>query len=81
MKYSLFFTFLWFLSCSAPQARRPINLKPSATIFQENIAATKKIIQLEEAEILKYIERDSLNIYKTSPNGFWYTYGKRATRS
>lgn len=77
MKYSLFFTFLWFLSCSAPQARRPINLKPSATIFQENIAATKKIIQLEEAEILKYIERDSLNIYKTSPNGFWYTYVNR----
>jgi len=77
MKYSLFFTFLWFLSCSAPQARRPINPKPSATIFQENIAATKKIILLEEAEILKYIERDSLNIYKTSPNGFWYTYVNR----
>ena len=77
MKYSLFFIFLWFLSCSAPQARRPINPKPSATIFQENIAATKKIILLEEAEILKYIERDSLNIYKTSPNGFWYTYVNR----
>jgi gliding motility-associated peptidyl-prolyl isomerase len=74
MKYSLFFIFLYFLSCSTPQARRPINPKSSATIFQENIAATKKIFQKEEAEILKYIKNDSLNIYKTSPNGFWYSY-------
>ena len=49
MKYSLFFVFLYFLSCSTPQARRPINPKPSATIFQENIAATKKIFQKEES--------------------------------
>jgi len=74
MKYSLFFVFLYFLSCSAPQARRPINPKPSATIFQKNIAATKKIVELEEAEILKHIKNDSLNVYKISPNGFWYTY-------
>ena len=77
MKYSLFFVFLYFLSCSTPQARRPINPKPSATIFQENIAATKKIFELEEAEILKYIENDSLNVYEISPNGFWYTYVHR----
>jgi FKBP-type peptidyl-prolyl cis-trans isomerase FkpA len=74
MKYSLFFVFLYFLSCSVPQARRPINPKPSATIFQKNIAATKKIVELEEAEILKHIKNDSLNVYKISPNGFWYTY-------
>ena len=77
MKYSLFFVFLYFLSCSTPQARRPINPKLSATIFQENIAATKKIFELEEAEILKYIENDSLNVYEISPNGFWYTYVHR----
>ena len=77
MKYSLFFIFLFFISCSAPQARRPIDPKPSATIFQNNIAATKKIVELEEAEILKYIENDSLNVYEISPNGFWYTYVHR----
>ena len=77
MKYSLFFVFFYFLSCSGPQARRPINAKPSATIFQENIAATKKIVELKEAEILKFIENDSLNKYKISPNGFWYTYVHR----
>ena len=74
MKYSLFFIFLFFISCSTPQARRPINPKPSATIFQNNIAATKKIVELEEAEILKCIENDSLNVYEISPNGFWYSY-------
>ena len=77
MKYSLFFVFLYFLSCSTPQARRPINPKLSATIFQENIAVTKKIFQLEEAEILQYIKNDSLNVYKASPNGFWYSYVHR----
>ncbi|WP_392347626.1 FKBP-type peptidyl-prolyl cis-trans isomerase [uncultured Polaribacter sp.] len=27
--------------------------------------------------MLKYIENDSLNVYKTSPNGFWYSYVHR----
>jgi gliding motility-associated peptidyl-prolyl isomerase len=76
MKCSLFFSFilLSFASCSTSKARRPINPKPSSTIFQDNIAATKKIFQLEEANILKYIENDSLTSYEISSNGFWYTY-------
>jgi FKBP-type peptidyl-prolyl cis-trans isomerase FkpA len=76
MKFSLFFVFMLFCfaNCSTSQARRPINPKPSSTIFQDNIATTKKIFQLEEASILKYIENDSLTAYEISPNGFWYTY-------
>ena len=76
MKYSLFsvFVFSCFMSCSVPQARRPINPKPSTTIFQDNIATTKKLFQLEEARILKFIKNDSLVAYETSPNGYWYRY-------
>jgi len=76
MKSSLFFVFvlLCFMSCAGPQARRPINPKPSTTVFQDNIAATKKLFQLEEARILKFIKKDSLVAYETSPNGYWYRY-------
>jgi FKBP-type peptidyl-prolyl cis-trans isomerase FkpA len=76
MKSSLFFVFVFlcFMSCSVPQARRPINPKPSTTVFQDNIAATKKLFQLEEARILKFIKNDSLVAYETSPNGYWYRY-------
>ena len=76
MKSNLFIIliFFCFISCSVPQARRPINPKPSTTIFQDNIAATKKLFELEETEIYTYLEKDSLVTYETSPNGFWYTY-------
>ena len=43
-------------------------------ISRKHCSYKKNISELEEAEILKYIENDSLNIYKTSPNGFWYSY-------
>ena len=76
MKINLYFIFvvLFLIGCSTSQPRRPINPKPSTTIFQDNIEATKKLFQLEDEEILNYITKDSLNIYKTSPNGFWYAY-------
>jgi gliding motility-associated peptidyl-prolyl isomerase len=86
MKHSLFFIFgmLFFVSCSTSQPRRPINPKPSTTIFQDNIEATKKMFEREEQKILAFIKRDSLHTYETSSNGFWYTYttkieGKLAT--
>lgn len=79
MKNSLFFALviLFLVSCSTSQPRRPINPKPSTTIFQDNIEATKKMFQLEEDEILKFIKKDSLHEYVTSSNGFWYTYNNK----
>lgn len=76
MKFNLLFVFVFlcFMSCSVPQARRPVNPKPSTTVFQDNIAATKKLFQLEEARILEFIKKDSLVAYQTSPNGYWYRY-------
>jgi FKBP-type peptidyl-prolyl cis-trans isomerase FkpA len=79
MKNSLLFIFgiLFFVSCSTSQPRRPIDPRPSTTIFQDNIQATKKMFQREEYEILEFIKGDSLKTYEISPNGFWYTYNTK----
>ena len=79
MKYSmpLVVLVLVAIGCSKSQARRPINPKPSTTIYQESIAASKKMYQLEENRILEFINQDSTQVYKTSPNGFWYTYNTK----
>lgn len=76
MKINLvfFLMVLVFFGCKKSEARKPINPKPSTTIFQENIEETKQLFQLEEKNILEYIKRDSLREYKASSNGFWYTY-------
>ena len=54
--------------------RRPIDPRPSTTLFQDNIEATKRMFQREEYKILEFIKRDSLVTYETSSSGFWYTY-------
>ncbi|WP_299665517.1 gliding motility-associated peptidyl-prolyl isomerase GldI [uncultured Polaribacter sp.] len=76
MKHKLFFILgiLVLVSCSTSQPRRPINPKPSTTIFQTTIEASKKLIQLEEINILQHLKRDSTKKYIASNNGFWYYY-------
>lgn len=69
-----FFLFLFLIGCQKSVPRRPINPKPSTTIFQENLEATKQLFQLEEKNILQFIKKDSLKNYFTSANGFWYAY-------
>ncbi|TXD49054.1 gliding motility-associated peptidyl-prolyl isomerase GldI [Polaribacter sp. IC073] len=76
MKHScyLIFGILFLVSCTTSKPRRPINPKPSTTIFQDNIETTKRLFQLEKNEIIAFIKKDTSNEYKTSSNGFWYTY-------
>ena len=69
-----FFGILLVASCSNSLPRRPINPKPSSTFFQNNIETTKKMFQLEEDAILKFIKKDTVHIYESTSNGFWYTY-------
>ncbi|MDT7832065.1 gliding motility-associated peptidyl-prolyl isomerase GldI [Flavobacteriaceae bacterium S356] len=65
-----------FVSCSEPQARRPITAKTSTTLAS-TVAQTKVINKIEEQAILKYIESDSIHKYTVSSNGFWYTYNHK----
>ena len=75
MKYSfLFFLLLLGFSCSKIQPRKPINPKPSTTLYFEAIQQNKRLNKIEENKILGLIKNDSLNNYIQSPQGFWYTY-------
>lgn len=75
MKYS--FLILWLFigfSCSKIQPRKPINPKPSTTLYFEAMQQSKKLNKIEEEKILALIKKDSLKTYIQSPNGFWFTY-------
>ena len=76
MKYSvsIIIVFLFINSCSKTTARRPINLKPSTTIYEEAIEKTKLINTTINKQITSYINNDSLTSYIQSSDGFWYTY-------
>lgn len=76
MKHSFYIVFIFFfiIGCTKIPPRRPINPKPSATIFKANIEASKKIIQEENKKIVDYFAQDSTKTYINSNNGFWYTY-------
>ncbi len=76
MKHSFYIVFIFFfiIGCTKTPPRRPINPKPSATIFKANIEASKKIIQEENKKIVDYFAQDSTKTYINSNNGFWYTY-------
>lgn len=74
LKLLVFFALVLLLGCKQTTPRRPIQPKPSTTIFQENIAVTKQLFQQEEKEILQFIKKDSLKKYQSSSNAFWYTY-------
>ena len=75
MKYS-FLILLMFISfsCSKIQPRKPIQPKPSTTLYFEAMQQNKILNKIEEDKILKLIKNDSLISYIQSPKGFWYTY-------
>lgn len=67
-------------SCKTPEARKPVNIK-SGSFLDESITRNKKLSAKEESRILKIIQNDTLNNYKTSDGGFWYYYNIRDTTS
>lgn len=75
MKYSfLVFFIIVGVSCTKVQPRRPIDPKPSTTLYFEAIEQNKMLNKIEENKILALIKNDSTKVYTQSSNGFWYTY-------
>ncbi|WP_439127347.1 gliding motility-associated peptidyl-prolyl isomerase GldI [Polaribacter sp.] len=76
MKHSFYIISIVFIlfGCTKTQPRRPINPKPSTTIFKTNIETSKKLIESENKKIADYIAKDTTKTYINSNNGFWYTY-------
>ena len=61
------------IACNKPEARRPVQ-QHSGSFIQESVERNKELYEQEEKIIQSVIDRDSLNEYKTSSSGFWYTY-------
>lgn len=70
----LFLLMMICFSCSKLEPRRPINSKPSTTIYFEAMQQNKILNEQEDDKILEIIKQDSLNTYHQSSNGFWYKY-------
>jgi gliding motility-associated peptidyl-prolyl isomerase len=62
------------VSCTKVQPRKPINPKPSTTIYDEARQQNKILNKIEDNKIVALIKEDSTNTYIQSSNGFWYTY-------
>ena len=75
MKRSILFLLFILLcvSCSTPEARRPITQK-TATVISKTIAQNKKLIAFENKMIENFIKKDTLQNYHASNTGFWYFY-------
>ncbi|WP_298520349.1 gliding motility-associated peptidyl-prolyl isomerase GldI [uncultured Kordia sp.] len=70
--------FIAVVSCAQQEARRAVNIR-SGTFLKESVERNKALIAKEEATIQKYIQRDTLNTYMASNNGFWYFYNDKST--
>ncbi|PQB07137.1 gliding motility-associated peptidyl-prolyl isomerase GldI [Polaribacter filamentus] len=61
-------------SCSKSIPRKPINPKPSTTLYKETIKKAISLNKIEDDKILQLIKNDSAKVYVQSSQGFWYTY-------
>jgi len=70
--------FVFLVSCSKSEPRKPIKRK-TGSFMKESIDRNKKLNKLEEELLQIKMQNDSTNIYLTSANGFWYFYNKKDT--
>ncbi|MCH2033472.1 MAG: gliding motility-associated peptidyl-prolyl isomerase GldI [Tenacibaculum sp.] len=64
---------LGFVGCKELEPRRP-KQHSTTNFYKEVIAQNKKLNALETEKIKSYIEQDTINVYESSANGFWYSY-------
>lgn len=79
MKSSFYFfaiSVFLFCSCAEPKVRRP-KQHSTTSFYKEVIDQNKKLNALEKQKIENLLSKDTLNIYYSSPNGFWYTYNQK----
>lgn len=61
------------LSCSKPEARKPI-VRKTSSFMNESIERNKILTQVENELLQKKMEIDSTREYVNSEQGFWYSY-------
>lgn len=60
------------MSCNQTKARRPINKNIKSSEYEYSVLINKTLYAEEENKIRKYVLKDSLLSYATSPYGFSY---------
>jgi len=79
MKNSIFLFLLIFLfSCGSPIPRKPV-IRKTSSVMNESIEFNKSLNAVEENTFELLMKRDSLNTYKASTNGFWYTFNLKSS--
>lgn len=75
MKSILYLVFFLFLlqGCKSPEPRKPIS-RASESFTTKSLKMNKAIVKKEEFYIQELIEKDSVNKYISSADGFWYYY-------
>jgi len=78
MKHSIYIIILLLFvsSCTTPKARKPISRKTS-TFIEKSIKRNKAINKMEENFFKEMMNRDTINTYLSSSNGFWYYYNNK----
>ena len=74
MRISILLLLLLVIGCTKNEARRPVNPKPSTTIFSETLDEARKLRLLEDKSIQNFIDSESTRNYMQSESGFWYSY-------
>lgn len=64
------------LACKSPEARKPVQ-RTTGSFIKESAERNIKLIEKEEALIASIMEKDSVNDYVASENGFWYFYNTK----
>ena len=64
---------LFAVSCSKPEARKPI-VRKTSSFMNESIERNKLLTQVENELLQKKMEADSSREYQNSEQGFWYYY-------
>ena len=65
--------FILLVSCSQPEARKPI-VRKTSSFLSESIERNKELNSFEEELFKNKMNKDSIHEYKNSEFGFWYTY-------
>jgi len=75
-KYFLYIFLVLLVSCANPIARKPV-LRKTSSFLTESVILNKTMNASEENGFRALMEKDSLTVYLTSPNGFWYTFNQK----
>ncbi len=76
-KLSLLIVFaLLLIACKKTEPRKPV-IRKTSTFMKESIERNQKINQFEEEILQLKLQKDSVNNYITSAQGFWYFYNQK----